>query len=167
MGSTAQVISKLLKRTHNNQVDFEISIPQQLLEQQQKTKDIFNYVLIAIAAISLLVGGIGIMNIMLASVLERTKEIGTRLAIGAKKEDIISQFLFEALLISLSGGLIGIIFGILASFLISSFSDIITEVSPIAILVSFGVASLTGIIFGISPAKRAAQQNPVESLRYE
>tara|TARA_R110002096_G_scaffold74101_1_gene175589 strand:+ start:138486 stop:139835 length:1350 start_codon:yes stop_codon:yes gene_type:complete len=167
LGSTAQVISKLLKRTHNNQVDFEISIPQQLLEQQQKTKDIFNYVLIAIAAISLLVGGIGIMNIMLASVLERTKEIGTRLAIGAKKEDIISQFLFEALLISLSGGLIGIIFGILASFLISSFSDIITEVSPIAILVSFGVASLTGIIFGISPAKRAAQQNPVESLRYE
>lgn len=167
LGSTAQVISKLLKRTHNNQIDFEISIPQQLLEQQQKTKDIFNYVLIAIAAISLLVGGIGIMNIMLASVLERTKEIGTRLAIGAKKEDIISQFLFEALLISLSGGLIGIFLGILGSTLISMFSDIVTDVSPISILVSFGVASLTGIVFGISPAKRAAEQNPVESLRYE
>lgn len=167
LGSTAQVVSKLLKRTHNNQVDFEISIPQQLLEQQQKTKDIFNYVLIAIAAISLLVGGIGIMNIMLASVLERTKEIGTRLAIGAKKEDIISQFLFEALLISLSGGLIGILLGILGSYLISMFSDIVTQVSPMSILVSFGVASLTGIVFGISPAKRAAEQNPVESLRYE
>lgn len=167
LGSTAQVISKMLKRTHNNQVDFEISIPQQLLEQQKKTKDIFGYVLMAIAAISLLVGGIGIMNIMLASVLERTKEIGTRLAIGAKKEDIISQFLFEALLISLSGGLIGILLGILGSSLISIFSDIVTEVSPISILVSFGFASLTGIVFGISPAKRAAQLNPVESLRYE
>lgn len=167
LAPTAQVISKMLKRKHNGQVDFEITIPQQLLEQQQKTKDIFNYVLIAIAAISLLVGGIGIMNIMLASVLERTREIGTRLAIGAKKEDIISQFLFESLLISLSGGFIGILLGILSSYLITLFSDIVTDVSIVAILISFGVASLTGIVFGISPAKRASNQNPVESLRYE
>lgn len=167
LASSAEVISRLLKRKHNGMVDYEITIPEQLLQQQQKTKDIFNLVLSAIAGISLLVGGIGIMNIMLASVLERTKEIGTRLAIGAKKEDIISQFLFEALLISLSGGVIGIILGVGTSFLISHFADIQTLISPMSILISFGVASATGLIFGISPAKRAANQNPVESLRYE
>ena len=107
------------------------------------------------------------MNIMLASVLERTREIGTRLAIGAKKNDIISQFLFEALLISLSGGVIGIVLGVAASYLISEFTDIKTLVSPFAIFISFGVASATGLIFGLSPARRAAMQNPVESLRYE
>lgn len=167
LAPTAQVISKLLKRTHNGMVDFEIRIPEQLLKQQQKTKDIFNLVLSAIAGISLLVGGIGIMNIMLASVLERTREIGTRMAIGARKNDIISQFLFEALLISLSGGFIGIILGIAASYFISEFSEIQTIVSPFAILISFGVASATGLIFGLSPARKAAMQNPVESLRYE
>ncbi len=167
LNAGAEVISRLLKRKHNNVVDFEITIPQQLLEQQQKTKDIFNLVLSAIAGISLLVGGIGIMNIMLASVLERTREIGTRMAIGAKKSDIISQFLFEALLISLSGGIIGIILGMLASYLISELASIKTLVSPWAIFISFGVASATGLIFGLSPARRAAQQNPVESLRYE
>lgn len=167
LSASAEVISRYLKRRHNEVVDFEIVIPEQLLEQQQKTKDIFNLVLSAIAGISLLVGGIGIMNIMLASVLERTREIGTRLAIGAKKEDIIRQFLFEALLISLSGGLLGIILGGLASFVISEFSDIKTSVSLMSILISFGVASATGLIFGISPARKAAMQNPVESLRYE
>ncbi len=167
LNASAEVISRMLKRKHNNVVDFEITIPQQLLEQQQKTKDIFNLVLSAIAGISLLVGGIGIMNIMLASVLERTREIGTRLAIGAKKSDIISQFLFEALLISLSGGIIGIILGVLASYLISELADIQTLVSPFAIFISFGVASVTGLVFGLSPARRAAMQNPVESLRYE
>ncbi|WP_421754359.1 ABC transporter permease [Croceimicrobium sp.] len=167
LASSADVISRLLKRTHNGMVDFEIIIPQQLLEQQQRTKDIFNLVLSAIAGISLLVGGIGIMNIMLASVLERTKEIGTRLAIGAKKKDIITQFLFEALLISLSGGIIGVILGVLASYVISEFADIETIVSPISIIISFGVASFTGLVFGLSPARQAAEKNPVESLRYE
>jgi putative ABC transport system permease protein len=167
LSASAEVISRYLKRRHNEVVDFEIVIPEQLLEQQQKTKDIFNLVLSAIAGISLLVGGIGIMNIMLASVLERTREIGTRLAIGAKKQDIIRQFLFEALLISLSGGLLGIVLGGLASFIISEFSDIKTSVSLMSILISFGVASVTGLIFGISPARKAAMQNPVESLRYE
>lgn len=165
--SSAEVISRLLTRKHNQVVDFEVIIPQQLLEQQQRTKDIFNLVLSAIAGISLLVGGIGIMNIMLASVLERTKEIGTRLAIGAKKQDIITQFLFEALLISLSGGIIGVILGLLASYMISEFADIETIVSPLSIVISFGVASITGLVFGLSPARQAAEKNPVESLRYE
>lgn len=167
LGSSAEVISRMLQRKHNEVVDFEVIIPQQLLEQQQRTKDIFNLVLSAIAGISLLVGGIGIMNIMLASVLERTKEIGTRLAIGAKKKDIITQFLFEALLISLSGGIIGVLLGLLASFLISQFAGIETIVSPLSIIISFGVASATGLIFGLSPAQKAAEKNPVESLRYE
>ena len=167
LSSSAEIISRMLKRRHNDQVDFEIMIPEHLLKQQQKTKDIFNLVLSAIAGISLLVGGIGIMNIMLASVLERTREIGTRMAIGARKNDIISQFLFESLLISLAGGVIGIVLGIVASVSISHFSEIETIVSPFAILISFGVASATGLIFGISPARKAAMQNPVESLRYE
>jgi putative ABC transport system permease protein len=167
LGSTAAVISRLLQRKHNEVVDFEVIIPQQLLEQQQRTKDIFNLVLSAIAGISLLVGGIGIMNIMLASVLERTREIGIRLAIGAKKQDIIQQFLIEALLISLSGGIIGVLLGLLASYLISAFADIETIVSAYSILISFGVASITGLVFGLSPARKAAEKNPVESLRYE
>lgn len=167
LGTTAEVISRMLKRRHNQQVDFEIIIPQQLLEQQQRTKDIFNLVLSAIAGISLLVGGIGIMNIMLASVMERTREIGTRLAIGAQKSDIVSQFVFEALLISLAGGIIGIALGFLSAFLVSEFADIETVVTPLSVLISFGVASATGLIFGISPARKAAQKNPVESLRYE
>ncbi len=167
LSASADVISRMLKRRHNDQVDFEILIPEHLLKQQQKTKDIFNLVLSAIAGISLLVGGIGIMNIMLASVLERTREIGTRMAIGARKGDIVSQFLFEALLISLSGGFIGIVLGISASYFITRFSEIETIVSPFAIIISFGVASLTGLVFGISPARKAAMQNPVESLRYE
>jgi putative ABC transport system permease protein len=167
LSATADVINRLLKRKHNNVVDYEISIPVQLLQQQQDTKEIFNFVLSAIAGISLLVGGIGIMNIMLASVLERTKEIGTRLAIGAKKNDIITQFLFEAVLISLSGGIIGVILGILSSVFISKFAEIETLVSYGSVLLSFGVASSIGLIFGISPARKAANQNPIESLRYE
>jgi putative ABC transport system permease protein len=167
LASSAEMISRLLQRKHNGVVDFEVIIPQQLLEQQQRTKDIFNLVLSAIAGISLLVGGIGIMNIMLASVLERTKEIGIRLAIGAKKQDIIQQFLFEALLISLSGGILGVIIGVLASEIVSKFAEIETIVSAFSILISFGVASATGLIFGLSPARKAAEKNPLESLRYE
>lgn len=167
MGATADALSRMLKRLHNGVVDFEIIIPQQLLEQQQRTKDIFNLVLSAIAGISLLVGGIGIMNIMLASVTERTREIGTRLAIGAKKTDITQQFILEALLISLSGGLLGVLLGILASALVTELADIETIVAPWSIAVSFGVASGIGLLFGWSPARKAARKNPVESLRYE
>jgi putative ABC transport system permease protein len=164
---TAEVIERTLKRLHNNVVDFEINIPVKLLEQQQRTKDIFNLVLMIIAGISLLVGGIGIMNIMLASVLERTREIGTRRALGATQTDIISQFLSEAILISLSGGILGIILGVGGALVISRVSGILTIITPLSVFVAFGVAFATGLFFGYRPARKAALQNPIESLRYE
>jgi putative ABC transport system permease protein len=157
----------MLKRKHNDIVDYEISIPELLLKQQQRTKSVFNFVLGAIAAISLLVGGIGIMNIMLASVLERIKEIGIRKAIGAKKQDIAFQFIMEAILISFSGGIVGVILGILTAFFISNLADIPTIISIFSILLSFGVAVSIGIIFGYAPARKAAAQDPIMSLRYE
>ncbi|HYX08020.1 MAG TPA: FtsX-like permease family protein, partial [Bacteroidales bacterium] len=135
--------------------------------QQQRTKDIFNIVLGAIASISLVVGGIGIMNIMFASVMERIKEIGTRMAIGAKKKDIVVQFLAEAVLISFTGGLIGVILGIILSYGIESFADIKTIVSPFSVIIAFLVSASVGVIFGYSPAKRASERDPIESLRYE
>jgi putative ABC transport system permease protein len=163
----AEVISRMLSRRHYEVVDFEIEIPELLLKQQQRTNDIFNYVLGAIAGISLLVGGIGIMNIMLASVLERIKEIGLRLSIGAQKSDIVQQFLFEAVMISVSGGLIGVVLGITMASIVSAVADIPTIVSFSSILLSFGVAATVGLIFGIAPARRAAAQDPIASLRYE
>lgn len=164
---TAEIISRLLERKHYGVIDYEIEIPELLLKQQQRTNDIFNYVLGAIAGISLLVGGIGIMNIMLASVLERIKEIGLRLAIGAQKTDIIQQFLFEAVMISVSGGIIGVILGITLALLVSSFADIPTVISFTSIVLSFGVAATVGLVFGIAPARKAAMQDPITSLRYE
>ena len=165
--SSAEILSRLLKRRHYDVVDYEIEIPELLLKQQQRTNDIFNYVLGAIAGISLLVGGIGIMNIMLASVLERIKEIGLRLSIGAKKSDIIQQFLFEAIMISVSGGIIGVILGVTMAFLVSSVANIPTIITFTSILLSFGVAATVGLVFGIAPARRAANQDPITSLRYE
>ncbi len=167
MQSTAEILTRLLSRKHYEVVDFEIEIPELLLKQQQRTNDIFNYVLGAIAGISLLVGGIGIMNIMLASVLERIKEIGLRLAIGAQKKDIVQQFLFEAIMISVSGGLIGVVLGVSMAFIVSSVADIPTIVSFSSIMLSFGVAATVGLIFGIAPARKAATQDPIASLRYE
>jgi len=164
---SAEVLSRLLKRKHYDMVDFEIEIPELLLKQQQRTNDIFNYVLGAIAGISLLVGGIGIMNIMLASVLERIKEIGLRLSIGAKKSDVTQQFLFEAIMISVSGGLIGVILGITMAFVVSEVAEIPTLISFSSIVLSFGVAATVGLIFGIAPARKAASQDPITSLRYE
>ena len=137
------------------------------MRQEQRTKDIFNIVLGAIASISLLVGGIGIMNIMLASVMERIKEIGIRQAIGATKRDITLQFLSEATFLSITGGVIGIILGLAFSTIIRESTGILTIISPYSILVSFGVSVSVGIIFGYMPAKRASRQDPVESLRYE
>ncbi|PLX01746.1 MAG: hypothetical protein C0594_12620, partial [Marinilabiliales bacterium] len=165
--ATSELISRMLLRRHLDVEDFEITVPELLLKQQQNTKDIFNIVLVAIASISLLVGGIGIMNIMLASVMERIKEIGTRLAIGATKKDIIVQFLAESTIISLSGGIIGVILGILLSYMISHFQGILTIITFSSVFVSFIISVAVGIIFGFVPAKRAAERDPVESLRYE
>lgn len=167
LSSSQEVISRMMMRRHQNVPDFEVTVPELLLKQQQRTKDIFNIVLGAIAGISLLVGGIGIMNIMFASVMERTKEIGTRLAIGAKKSDVIAQFLSEAILISVVGGLIGVILGVGLSIIIRTFFDISTIISFTSVVVSFGVSAAVGVIFGYSPAKRAAERDPIESLRYE
>jgi putative ABC transport system permease protein len=163
--NTAKVVGKMILRKHNEVNDFDVSIPELLLKQQQKTKNIFNVVLGAIAGISLIVGGIGIMNIMLASVLERIREIGTRQAIGASRKDIVFQFLSESTLISVSGGLLGIILGVALSKIIQTAFDIKTIISFISILVSFGVSVFIGIVFGYVPAKRAAEKDPVESLR--
>ncbi|MCK5339241.1 MAG: FtsX-like permease family protein, partial [Bacteroidales bacterium] len=130
-------------------------------------KDVFNIVLGVIASISLIVGGIGIMNIMLASVMERIREIGVRRATGATKRDITNQFLTEATLISISGGFIGIILGVAFAKLITEFTGILTIISMLSIVVSFGVSAAIGILFGYMPARKAANQNPVESLRHE
>ncbi|MFN7115691.1 MAG: ABC transporter permease [Saprospiraceae bacterium] len=165
--SAADVTARLLKRRHHDVIDFEIEVPELLLEEQQKTQETFNFVLAAIAGISLLVGGIGIMNIMLASVLERIKEIGVRRSLGAKQEDIVQQFLFEAVTISLLGGIIGVILGVVAANLITSSFDIPAVVSAWSVVLSFGVAASVGLVFGIFPARRAAQQDPIKALRVE
>ena len=165
--TTSDVIRRMLIRRHNGVEDFEVIIPELLLQQEQRTKDIFNIVLGAIAGISLVVGGIGIMNIMLASVMERTREIGIRLAVGAKKTDVVFQFLSESTLISISGGIMGIFLGIGLSRGITRFTDILTIVSIESVLISFGVAATVGIVFGFMPARKAAEKDPVTSLRYE
>lgn len=165
--SVRDLIERILNRLHYNSNDFEIIVPQELLNQQQKTKQIFNIVLGCIGGISLLVGGIGIMNIMLATVTERTKEIGVRRAIGATKRDIIFQFMIEALVLCIVGGVLGVIFGFAIAYIISAYAEIKTIVSLFSIIVSFSVASLTGLVFGLYPARKAAEKDPVESLRYE
>ena len=163
----ADVLQRMMARRHNSVIDFEISVPELLLKQEQNTKRLFNIVLAAIAAISLIVGGIGIMNIMLASILERTREIGVRRAVGASQRDILAQFLSEAVLISLAGGVAGIIVGATLSFGIERLADIQTIVSFFSVFIAFGVSITVGIVFGIVPAWRAARQDPVVCLRYE
>lgn len=165
LSATADVIRRMLLRRHNELFDFEVTIPELLLKQQQRTKTIFNIVLGVIAGISLIVGGIGIMNIMLASVMERIREIGVRQAIGASRIDIIVQFLSESTIISVSGGIIGIVLGIVLSKSITALFDIKTIISAFSIFISFGVSVLVGVTFGYVPAKRAAEQDPVDSLR--
>lgn len=163
--ASANVMARILNRRHNGVNDYSIQVPELLLEQEQKTQDTFNFVLAAIAGISLLVGDIGIMNIMLASVLERTKEIGTRRSLGATKTDIIQQFVFEAVSISFLGGLIGIILGVVTANLISASADIPTVICWWSILLSFGVSSAVGLVFGIVPAQRASELDPITALR--
>lgn len=163
----AAVIKRVLNRRHREIEDFSVVVPEELLHQHQQTQRIFNIVMGTIASISLLVGGIGIMNIMLASVLERTREIGIRRAVGAKQSDIARQFLLEAILLSLSGGLIGVVVGILLAQGISLYANWETAVSVWAIVVSVGVSASVGIVFGWLPARRAAKLDPITALRYE
>ena len=165
--AAADMIRRMLQRRHNTVVDFEIIVPELLLKQEQRTKTIFNIVLGCIASISLIVGGIGIMNIMLATVLERIKEIGVRRALGATQKDILFQFLSEAVLISVAGGVAGIMVGSGLSFGIEQFAGIKTIVSYMSVFVAFGVSFSVGVMFGIMPAYRAARQDPVVCLRYE
>jgi putative ABC transport system permease protein len=167
LNPTTEILSRMFTRRHSGVKDFEITVPELLLKQQQRTKDIFNIVLGAIASISLIVGGIGIMNIMFASVMERIKEIGTRMAIGAKKMDIVVQFLSEAVLISVTGGFIGIFLGVIMAKLIEQVAGIMTIVSFFSVFIAFGVSAAVGVIFGYSPAKRASERDPIESLRHE
>src|SRR5262245_1181383 len=165
--SSAVLISQVLANTHGKADDYSIVVPRELLEQNQRTQRIFNIVMSCIAGISLLVGGIGIMNIMLANILERTREIGVRRAIGARRRDIWQQFLIEALTISFLGGLIGVLFGFFVSRVVALYAEWNTVVTGTSIAMSFGVSAAVGLIFGLYPAVRASRLDPVEALRYE
>lgn len=165
--AVADVVRRMLERRHNRVIDFEVTVPELLLKQEQRTRTIFNIVLGAIASISLVVGGIGIMNIMLASVLERIREIGVRRAVGATRRDILSQFLAEAVMISIAGGISGIVLGGGLSFAIEQIANIRTIVSPVSVVVAFGVSAAVGVGFGLLPAWRAANRDVIDSLRYE
>ena len=164
---TSNVVRAILTATHKDAGDFAVIVPAGLLEQRKQTQMIFNIVMICIAGISLLVGGIGIMNIMLATVLERTREIGIRRAIGARQADIVRQFLTEAVLISIAGGLIGIAFGVTLSKIIASAAGWSTVVTGSSIGIAFGVSVFIGLLFGIYPAVQAAKLDPIEAIRYE
>ncbi len=164
---TAAVINAILAATHKDAGDYTVTVPAGLLEQKKRTSDIFKIVMICIAGISLLVGGIGIMNIMLATVLERTREIGIRRAIGARQKDIVRQFLTEAVMISILGGLVGIAFGMTLSQVIAAAAGWSTVVTFSSIAVAFGVSVGIGLLFGIYPAVQAARLDPIEAIRYE
>ena len=159
-------VRRALKQTHRK-TDFELTVPLELLRQAEQTKRIFNVVLGSIAAISLLVGGIGIMNIMLANVTERTREIGIRRALGATRGHIVVQFLTEALLLSLCGGLLGIGLGIAVPKAVTQLAGLTTLIQPDSILLAFSISLLTGVVFGIYPAIRAPRLSPMEALRHE
>jgi len=167
LAETSQLINAILQRHHFNNSDYNIVIPYELLRQEEKEKEIYNFLLGAIAAISLLVGGIGIMNIMLATVMERTREIGIRRAIGARKSDIMSQFVTEAVAISITGGIIGVVLGVSLSLTVSLFTDVSTYIRLYSIFIAFGFSVLVGISFGYLPAKNAANLKPIDSIRYE
>jgi len=164
---TSRIVRGLLNDSHKEAGDFSIVVPAELLAQQRRTQRIFEMVMVAIASISLLVGGIGIMNIMLASILERTKEIGIRRAVGARRRTIIRQFLLEATLISCAGGLVGVMVGVGLSRMIGFLAGWTTIVSLASILLAFSVSVAVGLVFGVYPARKAALLDPVEALHYE
>ncbi len=164
-------ITTILRREHKlkeeDDDDFTIRTQQELSSMMNTTTDLMTTLLACIAGISLIVGGIGIMNIMYVSVTERTREIGLRMSVGARGIDILSQFLIESILISITGGLIGVILGCGASFIIKSVAHWPVFIQPWSVLLSFAVCTLTGVFFGWYPAKKAADQDPIEALRYE
>ena len=161
------ILDVLLARLHKDKKDYHITVPLEMLRHAAATRRIFSIVLGSIAAISLLVGGIGIMNIMLATVSERTREIGIRRALGAKKRDIVIQFLSETLLLTLAGGIIGIVLGSLIPFFVTLFSGMPTAITFVSLVLAFGISAAVGITFGLYPAYRAANMDPIESLRHE
>lgn len=163
---TRDILDTLLSRFHKKN-DYQIVVPLELLRQAARTKRIFSIVLGSIAAISLLVGGIGIMNIMLASVSERTREIGIRRALGARKRDIIIQFLSETLMLTIAGGILGIFLGTCIPFFVTYFGNMPTVVTASSLVLAFGISATVGLIFGLYPAYRAANVDPIESLRHE
>ncbi len=164
--ATHRGVLSLLQRFHKKN-DYEIIVPLDKIKEARETQRIFTIVLASIAAISLLVGGIGIMNIMLASVSERTREIGIRRALGARKLDIVWQFLSETLMLTLLGGLLGIIVGSIIPFAVSHFSNMPTAITLSSLVLAFGISAAVGITFGMYPAYRAANMDPIESLRHE
>jgi putative ABC transport system permease protein len=162
----AEAIKQILERNHKKK-DYQIDVPLEMLKQAEDTKRIFNIVLGSIAAISLLVGGIGIMNIMLASVTERTREIGIRRALGARRRDIVTQFLVETVLLAGAGGVIGVLLGITIPYVVTQTAGMKTIITLWSPMLAFGISALVGVVFGIYPALRAAQMDPVEALRHE
>lgn len=167
ISEAAQVVRAILDSSHHGADDFSIVVPAELLAEQKRTEHLFNTVMVAIASISLLVGGIGIMNIMLASILERTREIGLRRAVGARQSDIVRQFVVEATMISFAGGTIGVVFGFVISRLIAWLAGWSTIVTFSSIALAFLVSISVGLVFGIYPATKAARLDPVEAIRYE
>ena len=165
--TAARVIDRLVGQLHAGAEDYELVVPEALLEQSRRTQRLFSLVMGSIAGISLLVGGIGIMNIMLATVLERTREIGVRRAVGARRRDILEQFLVESFAISALGGAIGVLMGLGIARGIAASAGWPTVVTPWSILLAVGVAVAVGMISGFYPARRAAELDPIESLRYE
>jgi putative ABC transport system permease protein len=166
-GTAAATLTHLLKRRHKDTDDYELVVPEALLEQHRKTQNIFTIVMACIAGISLLVGGIGIMNIMLATVLERTREIGLRRAVGARQIDIKRQFITETFAVSAMGGILGIIFGFSLSIAISAFTGWPVGWSFSAVILSVGVCAVIGLVFGIYPAVQASRLDPIEALRHD
>jgi len=164
---SADIIKSILTRRHFNNDDFSIIIPYELMEQEKRESRIYNLLLASIAAISLIVGGIGIMNIMLASVLERTQEIGIRRAVGGRRSDIMGQFVTEAMAMSVSGGMIGVFLGIVLSLGIGILTEVKTSLTLYSIFIAFSFSVIVGITFGYLPAKRAADLKPIESIRHE
>jgi len=165
--AVTRLIDRILERRHHGIPDYEIVVPESLIRQTQKTQRVFNIVMGAIAGLSMLVGGIGIMNIMLVSVTERTREIGLRQALGARPRDVLLQFLIEAITLSLVGGLAGVLLGVGGAELFGRLGDMQTRIVPASVPLAFGAAAAVGIFFGYYPAIKAAQLDPIVALRHE